>query len=105
MKITVSQQDKKISVEFHHPKPLLGKEGKGRLVVDKFVIDKAEDFLGVVDRLVKKRKMKVESLQKASLEFSAQGGPASGWKNTGMLTERVVRAIMLGLKFSYFKQN
>ncbi len=83
MKIIVSQQDKKISVSFIH-----------KDVVDKFVIAKAEDFLGVVDRFVKKRK----------ISFIGQTGRIE-FKNTGILTERVVRAIMLGLKFSYFKQN
>lgn len=80
MKIIVSQQDKKISVSFIY-----------KDVVDKFVIAKAEDFLGVVDRFVKKRKIGL-------IGFIGQTGYIE-FKNTGILTERVVRAIMLGLSF------
>jgi len=78
MKIIVSQQDKKISVNFIH-----------KDVVDKFVIDKAEDFLGVVDRFIRKSRIKLISFNKVRL----------GFYNTGLLTERVVRAIILGLSF------
>jgi len=79
MKITIfQQQDKKISVNFIH---------KG--IVDKFVIDKAEEFLVCVDRFIKKRKIDLVSLRKASLRF----------ENTGLLTERVIRSIILGLRF------
>ena len=78
MKIIVSQKDKRILITF--------KSGKS---VDKFVIDKAEEFLGVVDRFIKKRKIDLVSLRKADLKF----------ENTGILTERVIRAIMLGLCF------
>jgi len=78
MKIIISQQGKKISVNF------IRKD-----VVDKFVIDKAEDFLGVVDRFIRKSRIGLVSLRKADLEF----------ENTGMLTERVIRAIILGLSF------
>ena len=78
MKIIVSQQDKKLNIEFYRGK-----------VVDRYAIDKAEDFLGVVDRFIKKRKIDLVSLRKADLKF----------ENTGILTERVIRAIMLGLCF------
>ncbi len=77
MKIIISEKDKNVLVEFHY---------KG--VVDTDVIDKAEDFLLCVDRFTKKRKIKLTTLspfgrspvggQRASLKFSAQGGPASG---------------------------
>ena len=78
MKITVSQQDKKISVNFIH-----------KDVVDKFVIDKAEEFLVCVDKLLKKHHTVKINWKSADLEFH----------NTGILTERTIRAIMLGLCF------
>lgn len=84
MKITVSQKDlpaqagKKILITF-----------EGGKSVDKFVIDKADKFLLVFDRFLKKRKMKIESLQKADLEF----------ENTGVLTERIIKATIIGLRF------
>ena len=76
MKILVNQTKNKIIVEFHY-----GGD------VYKCTIDKAEEFLGVVDRFIKKRKIDLVSLRKADLKF----------ENTGILTERVTRAIMLGL--------
>ncbi len=104
MKIIVSQQDKKTSVNFIH-----------KDVVDKFVIDKAEEFLVCVDRVVKTRHrqrrslnnkssfyypvdkllkkrhtVKISDFRDAKLEFEGR---------VGMLTERVVRAIMLGFRF------
>lgn len=78
MKIIVSQQGKKLLITF--------KQGS---VVDNYSVDKSDEFLGCVDKFFKKRKMKIESLKKTSLEF----------ENTGMLTERVVRAIIAGLQF------
>lgn len=78
MKIIINQIRDKISVEFHYGK-----------VVDNYIIDKADEFLIGIDRFLKKRKIRVESLQKADLKFV----------NTGLLTERVIRAIMLGLCF------
>ncbi len=79
MKITVSQKEKKLEIIF--------KDGK---VVDKYTIAKAEDFLGVVDRFIRKSKIDLVSLRKAGLRF----------ENTGLLTERIIRSIILGLKFS-----
>jgi len=78
LKIKIIQKDKKLLVTFESGK-----------LVDKFTIAKAEDFLGVVDRFIKKRKIDLVSLRKADLKF----------ENTGILTERVTRAIMLGLCF------
>ncbi|KKS43786.1 hypothetical protein A2567_02660 [Candidatus Azambacteria bacterium RIFOXYD1_FULL_42_11] len=78
MKILVSQKGKKLNIEFNWGK-----------AVDKYSVDKADDLLNVLDRFLKKRKIKVESLQKASLKFV----------NTGMLTERIIRAIITGLRF------
>ncbi|MDP3004076.1 MAG: hypothetical protein Q8N43_01005 [Candidatus Azambacteria bacterium] len=86
MRVIVSQQGKKLLIIFQQNK-----------FTDAFVVDKAEEFLTALDSFIKKRKISPISLigQIGHIEF----------KNTGMLTERVVRAIMLGLKFSYFKQN
>jgi len=78
MKIIVSQQGKKLNIEFC--------QGK---IVDRYTIDKAEDFLDVLDKFIKKRKIDLVSLRKASLRF----------ENFGLLTERVIRAIMLGIGF------
>ena len=79
MKIKIIQQDKKLIAEFHY-----GKD------VDKYSLDKAEDFLLAIDKFIKKRKMKIESLKKASLRF----------ENTGLLTERIIKAIIGGLCFN-----
>lgn len=82
MKIIVSQQNKRIKITFE--------QGK---VVDNYLIDKSDSFILALDKFMKKRKMKVESLKKADLKF----------ENTGMLTERVIKSIMLGLQFSIYK--
>ncbi len=80
MKITIFQQGEKLIVEFHHGK-----------IVDKCHLDKAEEFLVCVDKLLKKRHtVKISDFRDAKLEFEGR---------VGMLTERVVRAIMLGLRF------
>jgi hypothetical protein len=79
MNILILGKDKKISAIF--------KCGK---IVDKYAIDKADSFLLCIDRFIKKRKMKIESLKKADLKF----------ENTGLLTERVVRSIIAGLNFN-----
>ncbi len=103
MKITVSQKEKKLEIVFeeriYHPSPLLSKEGiKGRLKSDKFVdkyaIDKAEDFLLAIDSFIKKRTISDRcgffqrlTRQDFILEFH----------NAGLLTERVIKAIIKGL--------
>ncbi len=80
MRIIVSQQGKKLSVVFENGK-----------VVDKYTIDKAEEFLVCVDKLLKKHHtVKISDFRDVKLEFEGR---------VGMLTERVVRAIMLGLCF------
>ena len=79
MKIIVSQKNKKVLISFESGK-----------LVDKYAIDKADSFLLCIDRFIKKRKMKIESLKKADLKF----------ENTGLLTERVVRSIIAGLNFN-----
>jgi len=90
MRIIVSQQGKKLSIIFSAQGGSAsgGKDGK---VVDKYTIDKAEEFLVCVDKLLKKHHtVKISDFRDAKLEFEGR---------VGMLTERVVRAIMLGLCF------
>ena len=79
MKITISQQGEKLIAEFHHGK-----------IVDKYTIDKAEEFLVCVDKLLKKRHTVKIDWKNVKLEFH----------NAGLLTERVIRSIILGLSFS-----
>ncbi len=80
MKIIVSQQDKKLLIIFQQNK-----------FTDTFVVDKAEEFLVCIDKFIRKRKIDcISPIGKIrQIEF----------KNTGILTERVIRAIMLGLGF------
>ena len=78
MKITVSQSDKKISVAFRRGK-----------TIDRYIIGKADDFLAAVDKFLKKRKIRLQSLKEADLVF----------RNAGLLTERIIRAIILGIGF------
>ena len=68
-----------------------GRQGKKLLV--KFPnfnigIDKSEDFLACVDKFLKKRDNLKNTVAKADLEFIG----------TGMLTERIIRAIIAGLR-------
>ena len=106
MKIKIIQKDKKLLVTFESGK-----------LVDKFTIAKAEDFLGVVDRVVKlwqsrQRRLKRRGrpkfyypvdkfLRKRKISLISLIGQIGHieFKNTGILTERVIRAIMLGLCF------
>ena len=84
MKIIVSQTDKKVSVIFEHGK-----------IIDKYTIDKAENFLVCVDKfLTKHYTTSSDSLKNVKLEFN----------NTGVLTERVSRAIIGGLGFFHNKK-
>ena len=78
MKVIVSQKEKKIEIVF-----------KDNKIVDKYTIDKAEEFLVCLDRFIKKSRIEIKFLKNARLEFC----------NLGLLTERVIRAIMLGLDF------
>lgn len=80
MKIIVSQQDKKILITF-----------KDKKLEESFIVDKADEFLVCVDKFLKKHYItKLEDFVKnAGLEFY----------NTGMLTERIIRAIVKGLSF------
>ncbi len=77
MRIIISQQDKKLIIEFQAGK-----------LIDKYAVDNAEDFLACVDKFVRKRKISIIS-PIGHIEF----------KNTGILTERVTRAIIYGLGF------
>ena len=103
MKIIISQQGKKLTSEFYHNQ-----------IVYKHSLNKAEEFLLGIDRVVKIRQrrqrwqfkksnfyypvdklikkphtVKISDFRNARLEF----------RNTGLLTERVIRAIMLGLLY------
>lgn len=88
MKIIVSQQNlpaqagKKLLITF--------KSGK---VVDNYAIDKADEFLVAIDKFISKRRISPINLigQIRHIEFH----------NTGILTERVIRSTMLGLRFPY----
>ncbi len=74
MKIIVSQQNKKLLITFQQNK-----------VVDNFTVAKSDEFLECVDKL----KLSAEDWENARLEF----------RNTGLLTERIIRVIILGLSF------
>ena len=74
MKITVSQESNKIRITF-----------RNKNLKNSFVVAKSDEFLECVDKL----KL-----------------PAENWKNTrlkfdgaGLLTERIIRVIILGLSF------
>lgn len=82
MKIIVAQQDKKLEIIFN--------DSRNWAYVDKFVIDKADEFLVCVDKLTKKHHTAKISWKDVKLEF----------RSTGLLTERIIRAIVLGLSFS-----
>jgi len=78
MKVIISQQNKKLLITF--------KSGK---LVDKYRIDKADDFLVTVDKFLRKRRIKsIGRIGQISLI-----GPM------GLLTERIIRAIIVGLRF------
>lgn len=78
MKIIISQQNEKISIEFCYGK-----------LVDEYFIDRADDFLVCVDKFLKKRNNLKNSVAKTDLKFV----------NAGMLTERIIKAIIAGLQF------
>ncbi|MBI2635250.1 MAG: hypothetical protein HYW79_01770 [Parcubacteria group bacterium] len=79
MKIIISQHGKKLLVSFKHNN-----------AVDRYVIDKADDFLICVDKfLTRYYTGSIGDLKNVKLEF----------KDTGILTERIIRAIVKGLEF------
>ncbi len=78
MRITVSQQNKKINITF-----------KDKNLEKNFVVAKSDEILDCIDRLPPRF-----------------GGAGKVWKNTrlefngvGLLTERIIRVIILGLSF------
>lgn len=83
MKIAVSQKDKKILITFE--------QGS---VVDNFLVDKSDGFLLALDKFLKKNNIRhigqIGRIGPIEVEF----------ENTGILTERVIRAIIAGLLFS-----
>lgn len=83
MKIIVSQQDKKILITFESGK-----------LVDKFVVDKAEGFINVIDKFFRKRRIK----SIGQIRPIRQIGHIR-FENTGILTERIIKAIIAGLRF------
>ena len=85
MKITIEQQNKKLVIEFYSDAPLRG----GRSPDFSVGIDKAEDFLVAIDTFLKRSNNELTIIKNAELEFDG----------TGLLTERIVRSIMLGLNF------
>ena len=74
MKITIAQQNKKIQIVF-----------KDKNLEKNFVVDKSDEFLECADKL----KLPAENWKNARVEF----------KNAGLLTERIIRVIILGLSF------
>ena len=83
MKIIISQQNKKILITL--------KSGK---IVDKYLLDKAEEFLTVIDKFF--RKCRIRKIRRIG-----QIGPIGHieFENTGVLTERIIRSIIAGLRF------
>ncbi len=105
MKIIVSQQGKKIEIIFSAHTP----------IVDKYTIDKAEEFLVYVDRVVKlwqSRQGRFKCCKQPKFYspvdklLKKHHTTKIDWKNiklefhnTGLLTERIIRSIILGLSF------
>jgi len=74
MKVIVSQQNKKIFIGFCRG-----------MVVDRFIVAKSDEFLNCADKL----KLSAENWKNIRLEF----------RGAGLLTERIIRVIILGLSF------
>lgn len=77
MKIVISQQGKQIKITL--------KQGN---IVDNYAVDKADEFLLALDRFLKKRRIRSIG-HIGHIKF----------ENTGVLTERIIRAIIIGLRF------
>ncbi len=96
MKIEISQKEKKLEIVF-----------KDKKFEESFIIAQADEFLACVDRVVKlwqSRQRRLKHRRRPKFYY-----PVDNWKNAvlefsnaGLLTERTIRAIMLGLSF---KQN
>lgn len=78
MRIIVSQKEKKIMIIF-----------KDKNLEKSFIVDKSDEFLECVDKLLPHRGRSPAVWKNARLEF----------RNTGLLTERIIRVIILGLSF------
>ena len=85
MKIIVSQQDKKILIEFY--------DGSGVDPSTSLRINKSEDFLLVLDKFLNKSRIRPIG------RIGPIGPIKIKFQNTSILTERVIRAIIAGLKF------
>jgi len=96
MKIIVSQQNKKLIIEFKHGK-----------VVDKYLLDKAEEFLLALDTSTQlsvnpERSRRIDKfLRRRNIRPISHIGPIGHieFENTGVLTERIIRSIIAGLRF------
>ena len=95
MNIVVSQKDKKLLIEFYSDAPLRA----GRSPDFSVGVDKADEFLASLDRFLKKRKMDIKVL--SPFGRSPVGGKKAGLEfvNVSILTERIIRAIIVGLHF------
>ena len=128
MKITVFQQDKQIKIIFKQgtstwlsvnlfeslsaPQSLERPERSRR--IDNYVIDKADDFLLTLDRVVKirqrrqRRQLKKSNfyypvdrfLKKSTMDITVLKKANLKFVNVSILTERIIRAIIAGLEFS-----
>lgn len=85
MKITVSQQN--LPTNRQEKKLLVIFQQNGN--VDNYHLDKADDFLSVVDKFLKRRNNSLASVFNAGLDFIS----------VSMLTERIIKAIITGLRF------
>ncbi len=96
MRIVINQSKNNIGIEFRQEKTVdtstwLSVNPERIRRIDKFSVDKADDFLVCVDKILKRRHIGLRYFVKnAKLEFL----------NSSMLTERIIRAIMLGLSFN-----
>lgn len=96
MKIIVSQQNKKILITFSLR---INKADDFLMALDRVVklwqrrqrrhLQGKPKFYHPVDKFIRKHKIKAESLKNTNLKFV----------NVGMLTERIIRSIMKGLSF------
>ena len=87
MKIIISQQHKKLLIEFYSDAPTRSVGGRSPdLSVG---VDKADGFINALDRFSKKHKIK----------SIGQIGSIRRIGPMGVLTERIIRAIIAGLSF------
>lgn len=96
MKIIINQQNKKIEVIF--------KQGG---YVDKYLLDKADDFLNTLDKFTRKRKMGfIHRANKSCKTYKSYGtdkmdfrGAKLEIKQVSLLTERIIRAILQAISW------